>query len=225
MTEDLSGIDPYEMEDVYDEVNETIPKSNKEEKKDYLDDFEEDISQQNRSQPVMFNDEFRTENLVMWQLRVDWDRIEHIIRGHKPKIDEKGNEYFEKIDSHYLNEYGVNNILHFLSFYLSKEIFLARYTEEAVNLRLKHFSRQFINFFYNNLNEFGLDTPQKVKMAPMFCQSVIDLVDASYSRAIGGKTADLINKQFSVMQNQPIENQMNNQPNPQRKGMIQRMFG
>jgi hypothetical protein len=63
-------------------------------------------------------------------------------------------------------------------------------------------------------------------MAPMFVQSIIDLVDASYSRAIEGKTADLINKQFMVSQSQPLENtQMFQQPQQQKRGVIGRIFG
>ncbi len=43
------------------------------------------------SQPLMFGDEGK-ENLVADLLKVDWERVEHIIRGHKPQVDDKGNE-------------------------------------------------------------------------------------------------------------------------------------
>jgi hypothetical protein len=141
-------------------------------------------------------------------------------------VDKEGNEYFTQMSEHYLNDYGVNSILHFLSFYLSKEIFLARYSQDKVNLVMKQFARQFTDFFFDNINEFGLNTPQKKKMSKMFVQAVIDLVDASYSKAVEGRTAELINKQFQVLQQQPLEDNTNYQNSPQRKqSVMNRIFG
>lgn len=229
-----------EMQESYDEVDNSIPFDAPQKyeqeiqesitpQKDYLDEFNPSQNNQQRkySQPLMFNDE-KDENLIKTLLRVDWERVEHIIRGHKPKVDNEGNEYFVGIDNHYLNEYGVNSILHVLSFYLSKEIFLARYSSEQVEMILKQFSRQFTDWFFDNIEEFGLDTPEKKKMSKMFVQCVIDLVDASYSKAIEGKTAELILKQFQVLQQEPITQsvypaQFNNQQ--KKVGVFQRIFG
>jgi len=235
MKKNKESFSPYkEMDIPKREIEETLPFENVEnsdEKRDYLEEFDQADQQVNQSknysQPLMFTDE-RTDNLVMWQLRVDWERVEHIIRGHKPMVDPKtGEEYFVKMQEHYLNDYGVNSILHFLSFYLSKEIFLARYSKEEVKVIMKNFATQFTDFFYDNIEEFGLDTPQKKKMSKMFVQAVIDLVDASYSKAIEGKTAELVNKQFQVLQQQPIEEPNPYQNIPQRRGggIMQRIFG
>lgn len=178
------------------------------------------------SQPLMFGDEGK-ENLVADLLKVDWERVEHIIRGHKPQVDDKGNEYFVRIEEHYLNDNGVNSILHFLSFYLSKEIKLGRYSVDQVELIMKNFAKQFTDFFYDNIEEFGLDTPKKKKMSKMFVQSVIDLVDASYTNAIEGKTIELMLKQFTVMQQQPLYDGSYNPSQPQKPKptMMQRIFG
>lgn len=178
------------------------------------------------SQPLMFGDEGK-ENLVADLLKVDWERVEHIIRGHKPQVDDKGNEYFVKIEEHYLNDNGVNSILHFLSFYLSKEIKLGRYSVDQVELIMKNFAKQFTDFFYDNIEEFGLNTPKKKKMSKMFVQSVIDLVDASYTNAIEGKTIELMLKQFTVMQQQPLYDGSYNPSQPQKPKptMMQRIFG
>lgn len=233
--ENIKPISPYEeMNSVREELEETLPiepvgEGIPEEKEDpdYLDEVNpKSQAPTNQSQPLMFSDE-RTDNLVMWQLRVDWERVEHIVRGHKPMVDKEGNEYFTRMQEHYLNDYGVNSILHFLSFYLSKEIFLARYSKEKVDIIMKNFAMQFTDFFYDNIIEFGLNTPSKKKMSKMFVQAVIDLVDASYSKAIEGKTAELINKQFQVLQQQPLEDH-NPYPTPmpnKRAGMMSRIFG
>jgi len=226
-----------EMEFPRQEVENTLPIEekayeeelpNQEEKKDYLDDLpNRQQGQKQFSQPMMFNDEGK-ENLIENLLKVDWERIEHIIRGHRPKVDKDGNEYFEKIKEHYLNENGVNAVLHYLSFYLSKDIKLGRYSIEQVQVIMKNFAKQFTDFFFDNLEEFGLDTPQKKKMSKMFVQSVIDLVDASYSCAIEGKTIELMLKQFSVMQQEPLYDNSYNpqqQMQKQRPTIMQRIFG
>ncbi|KKN67323.1 hypothetical protein LCGC14_0461870 [marine sediment metagenome] len=197
--------------------------------KDYLDDFPSQQQQPKKeySQPLMFGDEAK-ENLIADLLKVDWERVEHIIRGHKPKVGDDGSEYFVKIENHYLNDYGVNSILHFLSFYLSKDIKLGRYSAEQVQMIMKQFAKQFTDWFYDNIVEFGLDTPQKKKMSKMFVQSVIDLVDASYSCAIEGKTIELMLKQFTVMQQQPLFDGGYNPAQISQKPkvpMMQRIFG
>lgn len=237
---EVNKVNPYsEMDFPAQELSETLPIEEIEEpmetpsteKKDYLDEFPSQQSQQqnkNFSQPLMFNDENK-ENLIMNLLKVDWERIEHIIRGHKPRVDQEGNEYFVKIEGHYLNDNGVNQILHYLSFYLSKDIRLGRYTQDDVQLIMKQFARQFTDWFYDNVEEFGLDTPEKKKMSKMFVHSVIALVDASYSCAIEGKTIELLLKQFQVLQQQPLNDgnynpQGNNLQRP-KATIMQRIFG
>lgn len=212
-----------------EQPEEQPPQLQRPEPQDYLDDFNQTQNRQrNQSQPLMFSGEDK-ENLIADLLKVDWERIEHIIRGHKPKVDEDGNEYFVKIEGHYLNDNGVNSILHFLSFYLSKDIKLGRYTSDQVEMIMRNFAKQFVDFFYDNIEEFGLDTPAKKKMSKMFVQSVVDLVDASYSCAIEGRTIELMLKQFTVMQQQPLNEggftpQGMNQPK-QKTPILQRIFG
>lgn len=227
-----------EMDFSRQEVDETLPIEEKayeeelpnQEKKDYLDESpaqQQTQGQKPFSQPMMFSEEGK-ENLIENLLKVDWERIEHIVRGHKPKVDSEGNEYFTKIEEHYLNEYGVNAILHYLSFYMSKEIKLGRYSIEQVQIIMKNFAKQFTDFFFDNIEEFGLDTPKKKKMSKMFVQAVIDLVDASYSCTIEGKTIELMLKQFSVMQQEPLYNEGYSPQQPtqrQRPSVMQRIFG
>jgi hypothetical protein len=235
----LNKLDPYseldlskkEIEETLpiEESSDDLPEETGKKQVDYLDEFQsqQPSSQKQYSQPLMFRDE-KDENLIKDLLRIDWERVEHIIRGHRPKVDDEGNEYFEKIKDHYLNKYGINSILHFLSFYISKEIFLARYSEDEAKIIMKQFAEQFTDFFFDNLNEFGLDTPKKKKMSKMFVHSVIDLVDASYSKAIEGKTAELVFKQFTVMQQQPLTEgnySLNQIPQRPKSSIMQRIFG
>ena len=223
-----------EMSEPRSEIEETLPieqspetSEPKKEEEDYLDyQDKKTMSQPQYSQPVMFNNE-REDNLIKDLLNVDWERIEHIIRGHVPKTDLKtGDEYFTEIKDHYLNGYGVNSILHFLSFYLSPEIKLARYSKDEVKMIMSQFASQFTDFFFDNVNEFGLNTPKKKKMSNMFVRAVIDLVDSAYSKAIEGKTAEMVFKQFQVLQNQPIESYSpTNEIQRPKRGVFQRIFG
>ena len=220
-----------EVEDTlpYENIQTEEPQQNNQSNQDYLDNIPQysNNTPANQSQPLMFQGEGK-ENLIIDLLKVDWERIEHIIRGHKPKVDKEGNEYFIKMPDHYLNDYGVNSILHFLSFYLSKDIKLGRYSADQVQKIVKQFATQFTDFFYDNIEEFGLDTPKKKKMSKMFVQSVIDLVDASYSCAIEGKTMELMLKQFSVMQQEPLSDE-GYSPQQGQQGrktpILQRIFG
>lgn len=224
---------PDEMQTPSQEIEETLPYEDKTFKKDSKNDYLEEYStvpQTNRnfSQPLMFNDD-KKDNLVIDLLKVDWERLEHIIRGHVPKVDKDGNEYFVKMDDYGLNEYGVNSILNVLSLYISKEIRLGRFTSEEVKNRMTQFSQQFTDWFYDNVEEFGMDTPEKKKKSKMLVHTIIDLVDASYSSAIEGKTIELLLKQFQVLQQEPIYNEgfNPNQHNPQKSKptVMQRIFG
>ncbi|KKM88840.1 hypothetical protein LCGC14_1254740, partial [marine sediment metagenome] len=81
-----------EMSTPYNEVMETLPMEEKsyeealppQKEEDYLDvDTSQQQTPKTYSQPLMFGDEAK-ENLIADLLKVDWERVEHIIRGHKP---------------------------------------------------------------------------------------------------------------------------------------------
>ncbi len=195
---------------------------------DYFDEFQDskqDFAKGNA--PLMFDRQMSEENIVKWQLQVDWTRIEQIIRGYKPKTDEKGNEYFESIPNHYLNDNGVNEVLNILSFYLSKEIFLAAYKSEDTNIRVKQFAQEFNDYVFDNLDELGMDTKEKKKKAKMLVLNIVNLVDASYSRSIGGEERKSLRETIHISQTGQLNNPMRQEDHimPQKRGIISRMLG
>ena len=81
--------------------------------------------QQHYSAPTFFkNDE--QDNLIRWQLDIheELERIEHLLRKHVPRTDEKGRVYFEAApdEAQIFNEVGINEILNLLAWYLNKNI-------------------------------------------------------------------------------------------------------
>jgi len=224
-----------EMEGAFDEIIETlpnepqgkIPEPEPEEPEDYFGEYQDPTQNYGRpNAPLMFDKGYQEDNIFKWQLQVDWTRIEQIIRGYQPKTDDKGNEYFESIKDHFLNEKGVNEILNILSFYISKEIFLSAYTEKQADLRIKQFSAEFNDFVFDNLEELGMNTQEKKKKAKMLVLNVINLVDASYSRAVGGEERRSLRQNIHITQSGNLDNHNRPEQNimPQKKGMFARVF-
>lgn len=96
-----------------------------------------------------------------------------------------------KIEGHPLNDYGINQIMQNLKIYCSPEIKLGRkHTKDYYN-SVQHVSRSIIRLIYKNLKNFGMDTQTKQRNAKAFCNAIIEMLDASYSRSIEGKENDL----------------------------------
>lgn len=77
-------------------------------------------------------------NLIEYQLEMDniLERIDHLLRGHELKFDDKGNaNWVEPKDktSCIFNEYGVQEILRILSMYLNRNTILSNYKDETIN--------------------------------------------------------------------------------------------
>ena len=170
---------------------------------------------------TLFSAEER-ENNIRWMLDIkeDLERMEHLLRNHVPKVDGKGNIIYMKPEIHnqILNEKGVNQILNFLGFYLNKNLFLSNFDEDEVKIRCMQFGESFVDFLHNNYQEFGLNTPEKMKHYPMICLNVINTVEAAYHRCLNGMTAHSINKMTFVSQSEPFGNNQNAQNiMPQRR--------
>jgi len=162
---------------------------------------------------TMFNSE-QNENLVKWQLDIKEElmRIEHLLRKHIPRRDAEGNEYFEEPskENKLFNEKGVQEILNILAWYLNKNIILSDFDEKEINIRMHQFAIEFNDFLFNNYHEFGLadENMEKVKHIPMIVMNVVNTVEASYHRALGGKERDSLRTARTVTQNEPLGQQM-----------------
>lgn len=162
---------------------------------------------QNQAATSMFNSE-ANDNLVKWQLDIkeELERIEHLLRKHVPKIDENGNEYYEEPDQkeQLFNNKGVNEILNVLAWYLNKNIILSNFSEDQINQRVHQFARYLTNFIFNNYQEFGLDTREKIKHYPMVVMNIVNTIEAAYNRALKGGERESLRTARSVHQTEPI---------------------
>lgn len=96
-----------------------------------------------------------------------------------------------KIEGHPLNEYGVNTILQQLKVFSSPEIKLGRKRAKDYYNSVQHVCRTVVRLIYKNLKNFGMDTQVKQRNAKVFCDAIIEIIDASFSRSIEGKENDL----------------------------------
>lgn len=142
---------------------------------------------------TLFSDK-EDDNIIKWQLDIERSllRIERLLRKQVPKRDPKTNAvyYADCPENQLLNEYGVNEIMNLLSTYVNKEIILSVYTDTQIDMIMNQFGEEVIDFIYTNMERFGMDTPDKKKHYPMLTMGIINLVDATYRKAIGGKTLD-----------------------------------
>jgi len=129
-------------------------------------------------------------NLVQWQLdpAQEMERIEHLLRKHVPKRDESGNDYYDNPteENQLFNEYGVQEILNVLAWYLNKNILLSRFDEEEIDIRLRQFAETLTDFIFINYEKFGLDNSEKIKHYPMVITNIVNTVEAAYHRALHG---------------------------------------
>jgi len=122
--------------------------------------------------------------------------LELMIRGleyvkrYNP-LTKKEEIILRKIKDHPLNEYGINRIISELKVYCSPEIKLGRKRERDYFNSVQHVCHSIVRLIYKNLKSFGMDTQEKQRNAKTFCNAIIEIVDASFSRSVEGKENDL----------------------------------
>jgi len=122
--------------------------------------------------------------------------LELMIRGleYVKKVNQRtGKEEYtlRKIPNHPLNEYGINQIITQLKIYTSPEIKLGRKRLRDYYNSVQHVSKTIVRLIYKNLKSFGMDTQEKQRNAKVFCDAIIEVIDSSFSRSVGGKENDL----------------------------------
>ena len=108
-----------------------------------------------------------------------------------------------------LNETGIHEILSQLAWYINPDIILSNYNEDEVKIIVLNFGIEFSDFLHINMERFGMDTRKKQRYYNMLCTNVINIVDATYHRSIGGKALDALNKSVMVTQSEPLMQGMN----------------
>ncbi len=147
-------------------------------------------------------------NLVKWQLDIneELENIEHLLRGHIPRVDKEGNSYYElpPEEERILNERGINEILKQLKWYLNKNLILSNFTEDEINIRVKQFAEELTNFIFINYENFGMDTPDKIKYYPITVINIVNAVEAAYHRSLNGGERTSLRTARTVHQSEPL---------------------
>lgn len=138
-------------------------------------------------------------------------RIEQLLRQQVATRDKDGNLYFKDPEEKdkLLNDKGVKAILEILSWYITPEVILSNYKEEEVDKIMYNFSIQFVDTFYTQMEDWGLDTKDKQKNFDMISTNIINIVDATYHRSIGGKALESLSKSIMVTQSDSLNKGFN----------------
>jgi len=191
--------------------------------KDYVSNLENELMQ-SRANGVQANaqlsqlgsvmfDKEENQNLVKWQLDIqeELERIEHLLRGHIPGYDDKGNGVWKEspIEEQVFNDRGVREILKILTWYLNKNFILSNFSEEQIDQRVLQFSYALTDFIFLNYEDFGLNTPEKMKHYPMIIMNIVNTVEAAYNRALHGGERESLRTARTVNQTEPLGNFQN----------------
>jgi hypothetical protein len=122
--------------------------------------------------------------------------LEMMIRGLEyvkryNRLTKKEEIILRRIKDHPLNEYGINKIMSELKVYCSPEIKLGRKREKDYYNSVNHVCYSIVRLIYKNLKSFGMNSQEKQRNAKTFCNAIIEMIDASFSRSIQGKENDL----------------------------------
>lgn len=150
-------------------------------------------------------------NLIVWQLELDniLERIEHLLKGDILVDNGKGDHvYTTPKDKRLiiLNEYGVQLVMNFISFYLNRNTILSNYREERIYEILHNLGYELSDLLYINYETMGLDTVEKKSRAAMFVMNILHMIESAYNRALNGDERESLRKARIVTQNQPLGN-------------------
>jgi hypothetical protein len=157
---------------------------------------------------MMFNNEDDSKTNIMETI-LNSDkilaRIEQHLRQLKPQSTSKGYILVEPDkEERLLNEEGIHAIISQLSWYINPDVILSNYTDEEVNQIVLTFGIEFSDWLHINMERFGMDKREKQRDYNMLCTNVINIVDATYHRSIGGKALESMNKSVMVTQSEPL---------------------
>lgn len=148
------------------------------------------------------------ENLIKWQLELDsiLERVEHMLRGDKPKFINGNLIFIPAIDDKekILNDFGVAEVMRILSMYLNRNTILSNYDETTINFKVFDFGNEVSDLFYLKYEDMGLNTLEKRKLYPIIIRELVDTIHSSYLRALNGGERQSLHESRNVSQNETI---------------------
>ena len=148
------------------------------------------------------------DNLIKWQLELDsiLERVEHILRGDKPKMVNGNMIFIEPQDNadRIFNDYGVAEIMRILSMYLNRNTILSNYDEDTINWKVLDFGYEISDLIFLKYEEMGLDTLEKRKRYPIIVREIVDSVHSSFLRALHGGERDTLRTARQITQSEQL---------------------
>ncbi len=210
------------------------------EKDNYIEQLEAEVNNKsaqnaqlnNSLQQNMFQE--KDGNLIEYQLGFDdmLNRLEHFLRGNVLKVDQEGNEFYEKptmevpdLDKNkkqktnkkglmfktvvaedliLFNEYGVNSLMQIISGYLFKNTVLSRYDDMRINEILADLGDEVSIFIYCNYERMGMTTKFKESRFILLVLQMLHIIESAYRRALGGTASHQINTTSIFTQNEGL---------------------
>ncbi|HME87271.1 MAG TPA: hypothetical protein VKE88_02565, partial [Candidatus Nanoarchaeia archaeon] len=143
-------------------------------------------------------------NSVEWQVELDsiLERIEHMLRGDKPKFINGSVVYMapENDEDKVLNDHGVSEVMRIATAYINRNTIFSNYEEEMINWKVKDFGSEINDLFFMKYDEFGLNTAEKRKRYPILVRELIDMVHSTYLRALGGEERRLVRSNINIQE-------------------------
>ena len=142
-------------------------------------------------------------NLVEYQLDLttELDRIYHLLSGHRIIIGEGGNEIWDEPKDDRLkifSEYGVDQIMNIISFYINRNTLLSHYDEQTIKWKLRDFGVELADLIFNRYEVFFYyPTPEELydKYKPIINKKGLDITDEElYQKCIQWSKEELQNK-------------------------------
>lgn len=189
---------------------------NEEEYEKLIGAYEEELQNKNRevsksSQATsMFAQQGET-NLIEYQLELDniLERVENLLRGKILKVDGEGQFFYEDPTDESLkpfNEFGVQFIMNFISFYLNRNTILSNYDQPRINKIMYDLGYELGDQVHLNSRKMGLDTPQKKQRYPLIVLQIVHMIESVYQRALNGEERESLRTARTVMQSDPLGN-------------------
>lgn len=114
-------------------------------------------------------------NLVQWQLDLteEKEKIDHLLRGHIIKRLQDGNEYWAEphdLKLKPLSDYGVEQLMNIINFYLSRNNILSFYDEEQIRTKMLDIGEELADKIFNEYEYF------------FYIPTIMDLIKRDYKK-------------------------------------------
>lgn len=189
----MSEEEYYDVDELVSEVNELKAKNRE------LHQFAQNKMYQESKDSNLISEQLNAEELLQ--------KLERFYRGDYLGSDDKGNVFWKQQtneDLIPLNEFGVSTLMEIVTKYIDKNTTLSNYPEERIYEILADLGEEINLAMFCNYEKMGMDTPFKKTKYRLIITTTLHIIESTYRRSIGGKTAEGINQSKIVTQSDVV---------------------